>query len=213
MSKLSPRDRGRTGRAVDDETAIEWMRKVDAGMSYRQAARSGGPAYKTLRKLMGDPDLRAQAGLPALSGESPPSPPPPVPAKRKRGRPTKLHDDELRESLERALRAGATERTAAELAGIHPQTLRNWIRSAREDPDRQVFGRELLRARAEGEVSCLERVESGEPGWQGAAWVAARCFGYRERVEQVVEVVSPVEHMTDEELRALITVQPVENNE
>jgi len=200
-----PDQRRHRGRPITHKDAAEWVRKRQAGATYRQVHDDGGPAFRAMKRLEADPNVLAiVAGAPPAEEATPLAVTSPMTTV---GAPTAIRDDLIRAAVERGLAMGAKLATVAELAGIHVSTLQRWLRKAREDPDTQTFGTELLQARALGEVTLLERVSEGGPGWQGAAWVLARGCGYHEKVEASVVVSSAAEAMSDDELRGIIVVQ------
>lgn len=92
------------------------------------------------------------------------------------GRPTKL-DDIIRKKIGDALAAGNTRTTAARLAGIHPETLREWARKGDEGDARFSAFSAMLRTKealAEAESLKIIRDAARAGTWQAAAWFLER---------------------------------------
>jgi hypothetical protein len=71
--------------------------------------------------------------------------------------------------LVEAIRNGLTQRFAAKLAGIHPETMREWRSS---DP---LFARELEAARAEFVQKHVGRIDHhSKRNWMASAWLLER---------------------------------------
>lgn len=87
------------------------------------------------------------------------------------GRPTK-RTDATRATILKALRLGATYRLAAEAAGIHRDTLNQWMH---DDPD---FYDDVKKAEATMATNALRRIEQAakEGTWQAAAWTLERRY-------------------------------------
>jgi DNA-binding XRE family transcriptional regulator len=92
---------------------------------------------------------------------------PPKP-KHPGGRPTK-RTPEVVEKLAKCIAMGLTDDEAASLVGIHRDTLIEW----HKDPE---FSDMVKSAKAQRLAQRLNRVESGELGWQGTAWILERCY-------------------------------------
>jgi hypothetical protein len=82
------------------------------------------------------------------------------------GRPTK-RTAEVVAKIAEAVAIGLTDREAGLLAGVRHDTMTEW----RKDPE---FSEAIERATAERLLLRLERIEAGEQGWQGTAWVLER---------------------------------------
>ena len=78
------------------------------------------------------------------------------------GRPAK-RTPEVVAKIAEAVAIGLTDEEATLLAGINPDTMTEW----RKDPE---FSGAIKRATAQRLLLRLERIESGEQGWQGTAW-------------------------------------------
>lgn len=99
---------------------------------------------------------------------------------KKRG-PKPLHDDDsLVEALLGALRVGMLEIEAAEIAGIHPETLRRW-------KNKSEMGGAIKKAILEGKRHHLEKIHAGRSGWQSSAWFLERKY----RAEFGRDIVPP----------------------
>lgn len=88
------------------------------------------------------------------------------------GRPTKKTEQRV-EALLQSLRAGASRQRSAALAGIHRDTLHEWMK---QDP---AFSDAIEKAEAFAEARFLSRVATAaenERSWQAAAWILERRF-------------------------------------
>jgi hypothetical protein len=84
------------------------------------------------------------------------------------GRPTK-RTPEAEAKLAQAVALGLTDEEACALVGIHIETFRLWTKQ-------DGFFGALKAAKAQRLAQRLNRVESGELGWQGTAWILERCY-------------------------------------
>lgn len=84
------------------------------------------------------------------------------------GRPTK-RTPEVVDKLTKCIAMGLTNEEAASLAGITRETLNQWVK----EPE---FSDAVQSAKAQRLAQRLNRVESGELGWQGTAWILERCY-------------------------------------
>jgi transposase len=90
------------------------------------------------------------------------------------GRPTSL-TPEVEKAIVLALRAGNYRDTAAQAAGIHRHTLRNWvIRGEQDEEPFASFLAALEKAEAAGEKKLLREIRKGVDGWQSRAWMLER---------------------------------------
>lgn len=108
-------------------------------------------------------------------------------------------DDEARQIILEHLSEGGSRPLAAKLANICLKTLTKGIE--REE----VFAKQVERAEALGEWKLARRAMAGKKGWQGAAWMLERKFGYHRppmliadvseeksvRVRRVVRAIMP----------------------
>lgn len=109
---------------------------------------------------------------------------------RKRGRPQKLND-EIQQEIVNAIRVGAYLETAAACAGIHKDTLNDWLRKGAQQKAERKHGRHrdfsvaVAQAAAHAELSAIGRVRNGGAQWN--AWWLERTkterFGRRDRLE------------------------------
>jgi len=83
--------------------------------------------------------------------------------KRGPGQPTKYNEERVAIILA-ALQAGNFKCVAAQMAGIHVDTLNEWEHRHPE------FSEAVKRADAEAEAYHVERISKGERGWQSSAW-------------------------------------------
>lgn len=85
-----------------------------------------------------------------------------------------------------ALRRGNTRVNAAHLAGIEPQTLRLWLKTAGSPNAKPALlnaVRRILDAEAYAEDEGVVTVRSGQRGWQSMAWWLERRHPKRWRVD------------------------------
>ena len=104
------------------------------------------------------PDAESSALVPVLPVE--------VLTARPVGRPTK-RTPELTAELAEAIALGLTDDQAAAMVGIASSTLSEWLKI-------EEFSDAVKGAQARRIFLRLQRVERGEPGWQGAAWTLER---------------------------------------
>lgn len=83
------------------------------------------------------------------------------------GRPPK-HTPELIKKLAGCIATGLTDQQAADAVGISHDTLSEWRKAD------AGFSDAVKRATAERLIQRIERIERGEPGWQGTAWILER---------------------------------------
>jgi hypothetical protein len=74
--------------------------------------------------------------------------------------------------ISEAISFGLTDTEVSNLVSIEPNTLTNW----NKDPE---FLGQIKRAVAARLVMRLKRIERGEPGWQGTAWIVERLMSNR----------------------------------
>ena len=92
--------------------------------------------------------------------------------KPKTGRPTAFNEAIAKKIIE-ACGSGFTMEKAAELVGLNPGTVANWVYK------RPVFGEEIKKARKTHELSLLRSIEeAGAKSWQAKAWLAERVYQY-----------------------------------
>lgn len=95
-------------------------------------------------------------------------------------RPSKL-TPETRTKLLQAFRMGASYAIAARFAGIHPETLRLWLRQGEQDEaegtdsEFSAFFGHLKTVEAEAGLIWLSKIEQA-PQWTAAAWKLERRF-------------------------------------
>lgn len=106
------------------------------------------------------------------------------------GRPSKFTND-LLEKLAEAIASGMPDKFACERVGITEDTLGDWRRSK---PGFSVY---LDAARAERMLKRINRIDVGETGWQGTAWILERRWGEhfaRPELQINMSVNATVEH-------------------
>jgi hypothetical protein len=84
------------------------------------------------------------------------------------GRPTK-RTQEVIDKISEALSYGMTQRDIADLVDVDKDTLTEWYK----DP---IFSVQVKQALAQRKLVRMQRIDSGNMGWQGSAWVMERCF-------------------------------------
>ena len=89
------------------------------------------------------------------------------------GRPCKL-TPEVAKAICDALRAGATQRMAADFAGVGERTMHAWLAS--KAPAFQQFQQDVKGATAKGDVGALAIIQQAAKSgtWQAAAWLLER---------------------------------------
>lgn len=95
-----------------------------------------------------------------------------------RGRPTAL-TPELHADIVRTIKAGNYIETAAAMAGINRDTLREWVRQGVRHPKGKYgsFARDIEQAMAHAEViDVLGIRKAGEKEWTARAWLLERRF-------------------------------------
>jgi transposase len=127
--------------------------------------------------------------------------------KRKSGRPTKLTKD-AQDKIIAAMRAGAYIETAAALAGIHKDSLYEWLKRGAAQPKSEFgkFAQAVEKALAESELRDLTNIlAASQTQWQASAWRLERRYperySLRTRVDSThagpdggpVQVVSKIE--------------------
>ena len=87
------------------------------------------------------------------------------------GRPPIELTEELHELIISALKAGNYVETAAALAGIHPDTLREWVKKGRRgDPRYEELANDIAKAIAAAEARDLSVIgRAAQDYWQAAA--------------------------------------------
>ena len=90
-------------------------------------------------------------------------------------RPSKLNE-ELIDTLGKKLAKGLPLTTVCDLLGITTMSISNWQKQGEEDFNNEVESLysslfyTIKKSRAEYEEIAADRIQSGEPGWQGMAW-------------------------------------------
>lgn len=88
---------------------------------------------------------------------------------------------QMQELIVGALKAGNYLETAAALAGVHPDTLREWLKKGRKgDPRYEEFAHSVQQAIASAEARDLAVIgKAAAEYWQAAAWRLERRFNDR----------------------------------
>ena len=106
---------------------------------------------------------------------------------KKTGRPTAF-SEKVAADIIAACRSGFTMEKAAELVGLEPKTVANWVYK------RPSFGDQIKKARKEHELSLLRSIEeAGAKSWQAKAWIAERVYQYAQPSSRL-EVAGAVAH-------------------
>lgn len=125
-------------------------------------------------------------------------------SKRKRGRPSKLTEENQRE-LVKLIKAGNYLETATAFVGLHPDTVREWLRVGRRQSKGKYhdFSVAIQRAEAFAESSALLRIrKAGEMAWQAEAWYLERKFPSKwGRWDRVSHGEIPITEQTREVLK------------
>ena len=115
----------------------------------------------------------------------------------KTGRPS-AYSDKIADEIVAACRSGFTMEKAAELVGLEPKTVQNWVGKRRE------FGERIKKARREHELSLLRDIElAGAKSWQAKAWMAERVYNYAQPSARL-QVAGEVQHGISGNLVALL---------
>lgn len=103
----------------------------------------------------------------------------------KGGRPTKLNQEVI-DQVGQFLRIGAYNTTVMKALGIRERTWYGWldkaVKAEAKPPSKRTkadalyvaFALTVEQAEAEGELACLLKVNKGNLGWQGSAWILER---------------------------------------
>jgi len=117
--------------------------------------------------------------------------------KAKTGRPS-AYSDKVADEIVAACRSGFTMEKAAELVGLEPKTVQNWVGKRRE------FGERIKKARREHELSLLKDIElAGAKSWQAKAWMAERVYNYSQPSARL-QVAGEVQHGISGNLVAML---------
>lgn len=106
------------------------------------------------------------------------------------GRPSKF-TFELLEKLAEAVALGMPDKFACERVGITEETFYEWKKNKPE------FSEYINHARAEKMAKRIQRIDVGETGWQGTAWILERRWGEhfaRPELQINMSVNATVEH-------------------
>ena len=115
----------------------------------------------------------------------------------KTGRPS-AYTDKIADDIIAACRSGFTMEKAAELVGLEPKTVQNWVGKRKE------FGERIKKARREHELSLLRDIElAGAKSWQAKAWMAERVYNYCQPSARL-QVAGEVQHGVSGSFAALL---------
>ena len=118
------------------------------------------------------------------------------PAKRKTT-PSKFTMDR-RKRIIRALELGATDKIAADAAGVGYSTFRQWIFKGRKEGKgvHYNFTLEIQKAKAKGALACLEGIEEGiqKKDFKQAAWLLERRHKYHRNADptDLVDIIDKI---------------------
>lgn len=122
------------------------------------------------------------------------------PSKHAGGRPSEMTPEIVAKMLE-GIGLGLSVFDVADLAGKHRVTLYRWIEAAQKavdddtaTPEQVEFCNQVKTAQQEGQMRRLKRIESGDAGWQGCAWIQERRFRQQwgASVQHVGDPTNPV---------------------
>lgn len=109
-------------------------------------------------------------------------PKPPDTPKKPAGRPSEL-TPEIEAKIIKGISLGMHRDEVAGFAGRHRSTIYYWMKKAQDDadagtasPEQLAFLDGIKAAEASGVLARLERINSGDPGWQGSAWIQERRY-------------------------------------
>jgi hypothetical protein len=84
--------------------------------------------------------------------------------------PTALNDLVIRRIVD-ALKRGNTRINSCRLARVNPSTFGDWLHKGKAGhPDYIAFAIQIREAEAIAEDEVVEKIRTGQPGWQGLAW-------------------------------------------
>ena len=117
------------------------------------------------------------------------------PAKTRR---PSAYTEKIADEIVAACRSGFTMEKAAELVGLEPKTVQNWVGKRKE------FGERIKKARREHELSLLRDIElAGAKSWQAKAWLSERVYGYAQPSARL-QVAGEVQHGVSGSFAALL---------
>jgi transposase len=130
--------------------------------------------------------------------------------RQRRGRPSKL-TQELQEKICGALRTGASIETAAAHAGVHRDTVYDWLRRGEEEAKgpHAAFVESARKAQSDCEMACLAMIKKDalNGSLPAATWLLERRFpgqwGRRDRHEVDATVKSTMEVTADDAVQEL----------
>lgn len=201
---MTHRHETRSGRAGNLETKLRaWEMVIIEGQTKTATARALEISRTTLNRYLDEVEAgglwekHQAAGLP-------------VPASPKRVETrgaTRVNDDETRERFLEAYAAGLSIDDAADYARVARSTPRNWLKKAEDGVQPYLdFRSDFREAAAERKLGRVRKVESGEPGWQGSAWLLERTdpdrFGKRAQLD--VTTHNPAADISDADLDRVI---------
>ncbi len=107
---------------------------------------------------------------------------PPEPPKHAGGRPSEMTPTVVEKMLE-GIALGMALVDVAAFAGKHRNSIHNWISAAEKavadgsaTEDQVEFLGNVNKAQHDGQLCRLKRIQSGDPGWQGSAWIQERRY-------------------------------------
>jgi hypothetical protein len=119
-------------------------------------------------------------------------------------RPPKSYSKQLHKLLVAKVRGGHTKTLAFRAAGVHPDTVWDWLRLGRERPDEYPqyaqLQADLDKAKAEAETDALDRIQAAAKAdhrnWTADAWYLERTnpkeFAKRDKVDVEIEASKPL---------------------
>ena len=114
---------------------------------------------------------------------------------------------ERKKMVIRALELGATDKIAADAAGVSYSTFRSWVKKGREAGKGIYynFSMQVQRAKAKGALECLEVIEQGikSKDFKQAAWMLERRHKYTRNADPTC-IVELVDKMISEKLESKV---------
>ncbi|MBU1899152.1 helix-turn-helix domain-containing protein [Myxococcota bacterium] len=197
------------------EMKVEVLRRLAAGESVTAICKALGISRNSVYRWKHDAAAQAAAGVtfakaaPAwIEGERPKeaAPAKPLRSTSSRGRPSPIEDEDLRERFLEACALGVSPKHLADLLGVTPSTIKNWLKGAEKGEGPAAdWGKQILQASAEGVTRLHEKIHQGDPTWKAAAWLLSHRWPdiYSERREIISSSSDPTDDLSDEELQAI----------
>lgn len=197
------------------ELKVEVLTRLAAGETPAEVAKALNISRNSVYRWKHDEAAQAAAGIEFIKSppnwvepkEAKPKKATPPRTKGKKGRPSPIEDVKLRERFLDACALSVSPEHLADLVGVSPATIKNWIRSGEKGEGVAAeWSKEIRRAVAEGVIHLHKKISSGSPTWKAAAWMLAHRFPdlYSERREIVSSTQDPTDDLSDAELLDII---------